>query len=228
MRWISIITLLISLASCTALKPVINKKAENNAPQRNTQPAFIENITITPSNGAAKVQPYYSNNSTNNNGFGIQSDAPENYLQMQFKYAILMDVPIEALNNLKLFAFIDDWFGTPYRFGGSTKDGIDCSAFSGYLETTVFGIGLPRMAKEQYKVCEHIKRNDLEEGDLVFFHTTRKGISHVGVYLGNNKFVHASLNYGVTISDLNDPYYSRAFRAGGRVRENNNSTASGN
>jgi cell wall-associated NlpC family hydrolase len=84
------------------------------------------------------------------------------------------------------------------------------------------------MAKEQYKVCEHIKRNDLEEGDLVFFHTTRKGISHVGVYLGNNKFVHASLNYGVTISDLNDPYYSRAFRAGGRVRENNNSTASGN
>ena len=137
-----------------------------------------------------------------------------------------MDVPIEALNNLKLFAFIDEWYGTPYRFGGSSKYGIDCSAFAGNLMTNVFGIGLPRMAKEQYNVCEHVKKDDLEEGDLVFFHTTRKGISHVGVYLGNSKFVHASLNYGVTISDLSDGYYARTFRGGGRVRQN--STASGN
>ncbi len=138
-----------------------------------------------------------------------------------------MDIPVESLNNMKLFSFIDDWYGTPYRFGGSTKNGIDCSAFSCSLMTAVFGIGLPRMAKDQYNVCERIKRDELEEGDLVFFHTTRKGISHVGVYLGNNKFVHASLNYGVTISDLNDPYYSRTFRGGGRTKQVN-TTASGN
>ena len=63
-----------------------------------------------------------------------------------------MDVPVEALNNLKLFAFIDEWFGTPYHFGGSTKAGVDCSAFAGNLMTAVFGIGLPRMAKDQYNV----------------------------------------------------------------------------
>ena len=226
MRWLSIIILIILLASCTALKPVINNKADNSTPQRNTQPAFIENITITPSNPGTRAQPTYTNNNPNNITFSIQNNLPENCMQMQFKYAILMDVPVEALSNLKLFAFIDEWYGIPYHFGGSSKDGIDCSAFAGNLMTNVFGIGLQRMAKEQYNVCEHVKKNDLEEGDLVFFHTTRKGISHVGVYLGNNKFVHASLNYGVTISDLMDPYYARTFRGGGRVRQN--ATASGN
>ncbi|MEP6746181.1 MAG: NlpC/P60 family protein [Bacteroidota bacterium] len=226
MRWLSIIILFISFASCTALKPVVATKANNNTTRRNSQPAFIENITITPSRSGANVQPAHTNNTTNHNTFSIQRNMPENYMQLQFKYAILMDVPVEALSNLKLFAFIDDWYGTPYHFGGNNKNGIDCSAFSGNLMTAVFGVGLPRMAKEQYSVCEHVKKDDLEEGDLVFFHTTRKGISHVGVYLGNNKFVHASLNYGVTISDMSDGYYARAFRGGGRARQN--ATTAGN
>jgi len=227
MRWISIIILAIAVSSCTALKPVINNKAESSAPQRSNHPGFIENITITPSAPGTNISSPGINNSTVHNTFSIQQNIPEAFIPIQFKYAILMDVPVEALNNLKLFAFIDDWYGTPYRFGGSSKDGIDCSAFAGNLMTAVFGIGLPRMAKEQYKVCEHVQKNNLEEGDLVFFHTTRKGISHVGVYLGNNKFVHASLNYGVTISDLGDGYYARAFRGGGRTRQNSD-TAAGN
>jgi len=227
MRWISIIILAIAVSSCTALKPVISNKAENSAPQRSNHPGFIENITITPSTPGTNISSPGINNSTVHNTFNIQQNIPEAFIPIQFKYAILMDIPVEALSNLKLFAFIDDWYGTPYRFGGSSKDGIDCSAFAGNLMTAVFGIGLPRMAKEQYKACEHVQKNNLEEGDLVFFHTTRKGISHVGVYLGNNKFVHASLNYGVTISDLTDGYYARAFRGGGRTRQNSD-TAAGN
>jgi hypothetical protein len=226
MRWISIVLLVITISSCTALKPVINNRANNTAPQRNTQPSFIENINITTPAAATSIQTPDPYNAPPGNTFSIQHNIPEVLNPIQFKYAILMDVPVEALSNLKLFAFIDDWFGTPYHFGGSSKDGIDCSAFTGSLMTTVFGIGLPRMAKEQYNVCEHVQKNNLAEGDLVFFHTTRKGISHVGVYLGNNKFVHASLNYGVTISDLTDAYYARAFRGGGRVRQID--TAAGN
>lgn len=228
MRWISIILILMTFTSCTALKPVVNKKQGPVLEQENNSPRFIENITVEPSGDIARKSSPSINNAPVTNTFSIQHNIPEAYQPIQFKYAIMMDVPIEALENVKLFAFIDDWFGTPYHFGGNSKSGIDCSAFSGNLMTSVFGIGLPRMAKDQYNVCEHIKRNDLEEGDLVFFHTTRKGISHVGVYLGNNKFVHASLNYGVTISDLNDAYYSRTFRGGGRAKQTDTATAGGN
>ena len=227
MRWISIILLACCICSCTALKPVIARKTAPETSQRESQPRFIENINSNPYDSSSHISPYNSSNNTISNTFGMEGISPAVYTPMQFKYAILMDVPVEALNNLKLFAYIDEWFGTPYRFGGSGKDGIDCSAFAGGLMTNVFGVGLPRMAKDQYKVGEHVKKEDLEEGDLVFFHTTRKGISHVGVYLGNNKFVHASLNFGVTISDLTDPYYSRTFRGGGRVRPQS-ATASGN
>jgi lipoprotein Spr len=225
MRWISIITLAFVICSCTAVKPVISSKTENGSP-RNNQPRFIEHISTSPYASRSAVTPSASTNNTVSNTFSMEGYSPAIYTPMQFKYAILLDVPVEALKNLKLFSFIDEWYGTPYRFGGSTKDGIDCSAFSGSLMTSVFGVGLPRMAKDQYSVCEHVQKNHLEAGDLVFFHTTRKGISHVGVYLGNNKFVHASLNYGVTISDLMDPYYARTFRGGGRTRQN--ATASGN
>jgi len=226
MRCISIIILALGMCSCTALKPVIGGKTDNGSPERNQQPRFIENISTNPYAPGAQITASATTNNSVSNTFSMEGSSPVIYAPMQFKYAILMNVPVESLNNLKLFSFIDEWYGTPYRFGGSTKDGIDCSAFAGSLLTTVFGVGLPRMAKDQYKVTDHLKKNELEEGDLVFFHTTRKGISHVGVYLGNNKFVHASLNYGVTISDLTDPYYSRTFRGGGRTRQN--ATASGN
>ena len=218
MRWISIVLLGLSICSCKALKPVIANKTESRSTQHNSQPRFIENISTNPYDSNSTIKPYNSSNNTVSNTFSMEGNSPAIVSPMQFKYAILMDVPVEALNNLKLFSFIDEWYGTPYRFGGSTKDGIDCSAFSSSLMTNVFGVGLPRMAKDQYNVSAHVKRDDLQEGDLVFFHTTRKGISHVGVYLGNNKFVHASLNYGVTISSLEDPYYSRTFRGGGRTR----------
>lgn len=227
MRWISIVLLVICISSCTTQKPVAASKKEPAVTQRNNQPRFIEHISADPYAPKSGIKPATNPNNSVKNTFSMEGGAPGIFTPMQFKYAILMDVPVEALNNLKLFSFIDEWYGTPYRFGGSSKDGVDCSAFSGNLMTTVFGVGLPRMAKDQYKACEHVKRDALEEGDLVFFHTTRKGISHVGVYLGNNKFVHASLNYGVTISSLTDPYYTRTFRGGGRTKIVN-VTASGN
>jgi hypothetical protein len=226
MRWISIILTVFVACSCTALKPVINNKPQKSVNQDNNQPHFIENITVDPASSGSKKSAPSINNTAGSNPFIIRHDIQEAYNPILFKYAILMDMPVETLANFKLFAFIDEWYGVPYHFGGSNKTGIDCSAFAGNLMTTVFGVGLPRMAKDQYKACEHVKKANLEEGDLVFFHTTRKGISHVGVYLGNNKFVHASLNYGVTISDLGDGYYSKAFRGGGRVRSSD--TVAGN
>ncbi|HRP17044.1 MAG TPA: NlpC/P60 family protein [Ginsengibacter sp.] len=145
----------------------------------------------------------------------------ESLTSVQFKYAMMMNVNVESLKNVALLGFIDDWFGTRYRYGGTTKKGIDCSALMGSLHLGVYGFSMPRTAREQYKVTEHIKREDLKEGDLVFFNT--KGyVSHVGLYLENGYFLHASTKEGVTISNLDEAYYKRTFISGGRVMSDKN------
>lgn len=143
----------------------------------------------------------------------------EIFSPLQFKYAIKLDVPVETLQNKTLYTIIEDWWGTPYRLGGSSQKGIDCSAFVQTLIFGVFALQLPRTAKEQYVLSEWLPVNDLKEGDLVFFNT-RGGVSHVGVYLQNHKFVHASTSGGVMISDLNDSYWSRKLIGAGRVVQN--------
>jgi lipoprotein Spr len=138
---------------------------------------------------------------------------------LQFKYAILLNSRVEELNNQKLLEFMDQWYGTPYRYGGLTKEGVDCSAFTCLLMSTVYGVNtLPRVSSEQFNKSQRISREELQEGDLVFFHTRgkRTRVTHVGVYLRNNKFIHASTS-GVAISDLGQGYYASHFVGGGRV-----------
>lgn len=147
--------------------------------------------------------------------------AIENCTPMQFKYAQLLDVDVESISNISLFNFIDEWEGTKYRYGGATKKGIDCSAYSGTLLHTVYGYVAARTARDQYEACEKIGKEDLKEGDLVFFNT-RRGVSHVGVYLRNGFFTHASTGAGVTISNLDEAYYSKRYVGAGRVAINNN------
>ena len=136
----------------------------------------------------------------------VTSTTLESFLPMQFKYAILMNATVEKLTNVSLYKTIDDWFGTRYRYGGTTRRGIDCSAFMQVICQFVFGWMLPRTAHEQYAIMEKVDRDDIQEGDFVFFHT-RRGVSHVGMCLQNNKFVHASTSKGVMISDLDDNYW---------------------
>ena len=116
-----------------------------------------------------------------------------------------------------MLEFIEEWYGTPYRYGGTTKKGIDCSAFVNFFMSAVYALAIPRNSKEQYDAAKKIRKKQLEEGDLVFFNT-RGGISHVGVYMGNNKFVHASTSSGVVISDMDDEYFAKRYVASGRVR----------
>jgi len=135
---------------------------------------------------------------------------------LQFKYAMLMDREVESITNIALYSFINSWWGTSYRYGGTDSNGIDCSAFTARLLSQVYGLSVPRTAKEQYNNCERIAASDLTEGDLVFFNT-RRGVSHVGLYLGDKYFAHSSVHSGVTISSLKDEYYSKKFIAGGRI-----------
>ena len=123
-------------------------------------------------------------------------------------YAKILDVSEQTLSNKNLYTLITNWYGTPYRFGGQSHQGVDCSGFTNILYREIYGLQLPRSSKD---IAKNIKRKytkNLEEGDLVFFSFGKsKEINHVGVYLHNNKFVHASTSKGVIISDLTEPWY---------------------
>lgn len=140
----------------------------------------------------------------------VTVNAVEMATSLQLKYSILLDTEVESVQSIQLFQLIDEWYGTRYQYGGSTKKGVDCSAFTQVIYNHLFGISLPRTAREQFQICKPISRTQLQQGDLVFFNT-RGGVSHVGMYLQNNKFVHASSSGGVMISDLFDEYWMRKF-----------------
>jgi lipoprotein Spr len=128
----------------------------------------------------------------------------------------IMGVALSATSNMKLFHFVYDWIGTPYHFGGGSRKGIDCSAFTKELYSEVFNLDIKRNSRDIFSMVSPVKRDDLKEGDLVFFKIHSRRISHVGVYLGNNRFAHAS-SRGVAINSLDDAYYSRYFYRGGRL-----------
>lgn len=220
---------LLFLSSCAFVKSSLQTKpASPNPVQHQKQSTFIEGIAVKPESIPeepgletipAVTRPAITNNQ---NVFQTRSVATsdniilENFSITQFKYAIRLDVPVENLFNRSLYELIDNWWATPYRMGGMSKRGIDCSAFVQTLMLGAFAVQLPRTAREQHKASKRVSADKLCEGDLVFFNT-RGGVSHVGVYLQNNRFVHSSTSSGVMISSLNDSYWSRKFIGGGRI-----------
>ncbi|ACR69757.1 bifunctional murein DD-endopeptidase/murein LD-carboxypeptidase [Edwardsiella ictaluri] len=108
------------------------------------------------------------------------------------------------------------WKGVRYRLGGNSKRGIDCSAFVQRTFREQFGLELPRSTSQQEDTGHAIKRSKLRIGDLVLFRTGSTG-RHIGIYLGNDQFVHASTSSGVMISNLNDSYWNKRYREARRV-----------
>jgi len=137
----------------------------------------------------------------------------------------IMGVALNATSNIKLFQFVYDWIGTPYHFGGSSKKGIDCSAFTKELYDKVFNLEIKRNSRDIFSMVSPIDRDDLKQGDLVFFKIHSRSISHVGIYLGDGRFAHAS-SKGVSVSNIDDPYYARYFYRGGRMLASLKSDAS--
>jgi len=180
---------------------------------------FIEGIEIKGAT-ASTEKPVKSGTTVTNTAAtpGVTEPAApiETFSPVQFKYAQLLDTDVENVTNLVLFNEIEKWWGTRYRYGGATKDGIDCSAYAGTLVHSVFGIVLPRTSRDQYDNCIKLDKEEMQQGDLVFFKTGR-GVSHVGLYLGNGYFTHASTSIGVTISNLSEPYWTNKFIGGGRI-----------
>ena len=230
-----LVAIVILLASCSSLKPLqFNSNKQAAAPENTTstskkQVQFLDEISVTPAPTAKvevkdepelKKESTTSKNNTNYPTYGVatKQTAIENATDLQLKYSVMLNTEVELLQNTTLLAKMDEWYGTRYRMGGTTKKGVDCSALVQAIFLGAYAVSLPRTAREQYQVSRRISRTELKEGDLLFFNTTG-GISHVGIYLQNNKFIHASASKGVTISDLFDPYYVRRFVGAGRVEE---------
>lgn len=140
---------------------------------------------------------------------------PDNLAKEYFSQ--IMGVAVSATTNTKMYQFIYDWIGTPYRLGGNSKKGIDCSKFAYELYDQVFNTTLGHNSRNIYTQVSSVNKADLKAGDLVFFKIRSRNITHVGVYIGDGKFAHASSSRGVMISALDEAYWRRYYFDGGRM-----------
>ncbi|OFY67609.1 MAG: hypothetical protein A3H98_03375 [Bacteroidetes bacterium RIFCSPLOWO2_02_FULL_36_8] len=137
--------------------------------------------------------------------------------KIKTRFAHLLEVDENKIRNIKLYVFINDWLGVPYKYSGKSKQGVDCSGFSSLLLQDVYGKKISGSTENISNAINDISMSNLKEGDLIFFKIESKKPSHMGIYLMNNKFVHASVKLGVTINDLNEKYYKKYFYKAGRL-----------
>lgn len=237
LKYFASFILILALASCSSVKtftanlkkPAPVAKNNNTHLTANEPIEFLDNISVTPgkiymkkSSGFVDVETIIVKKTSYDVMPENLSDIEKaNWLQL--KYSIKMDVVVEDIKNISLLQKIDEWWGTPYCLGGSSKNCVDCSFFTLDVMKMVYNVDLKRTAAQQYEQSSKIEWTDLKEGDLIFFKTEgRRTISHVGIYMTNNKFAHASTSQGVTISDLADPYWQRRLYSLGRVAPLNN------
>jgi lipoprotein Spr len=133
----------------------------------------------------------------------VESDEDKSLAKDYFSQ--IMGVAMSATSNVKLFQFVYDWIGT------------DCSGFAYQLYTKVFNTAIGNNSRNIFSMVNPVGKEELKEGDLVFFKIHSRAITHVGVYIGNGKFAHASSSKGVMISYLADPYWTRYYYKGGRL-----------
>lgn len=217
--------MIVFFASCKGIKSIGSKdhstaKTKKTNIGRSGEVKFLDDISVKPgsvvtsrhaSSGGSRKKPTAAEMVVAPGDVNI-----ERADWLQLKYAIVLDATVEKLKNLELLKTIDHWWGTRYCLGGNTENCVDCSGFTLAVMRDVYGKSLPRTAQEQYDRSNRLDREELQEGDLVFFHTSGRAISHVGVYLLNNKFVHAATSSGVMVSDLNDTYWKPRYRGAGR------------
>ena len=119
-------------------------------------------------------------------------------------------------NVKEVLTYANTFTGVPYKFGGTTPAGFDCSGYIRYVFQKI-GFDMPRQADEQYTVGKKVEKNNLQPGDLVFFETYEPGISHSGIYIGDGQFISATSSSGVAVANIDDSYWGPRYRGAKRV-----------
>ncbi len=213
-----LLTLFTIVVTATMVMANKNPKAKKSLGKDKTnKPTYIDSLRIV-------QNPKHSiSTETSKRKYFIESKdsmaaIPRQYYTLALKYAEKMHVSPRELSNLALYSFIDSWYGTRYVYGGTSRRGIDCSAFVRELYRNVYKTDILRTSILQYRAVQKIKdKTSLKEGDLIFFNTRGRGVSHVGVYLKNGYFVHSSSSRGVSISSIKNSYWSSKYISGGRL-----------
>jgi cell wall-associated NlpC family hydrolase len=176
--------------------------------------SFSQNVSYSPSNSANSQSIPAIQNALQNASSATPAAAPAPAEGGAKAFLSGMagkagDVVVGALNMI----------GVRYRWGGNTPDsGLDCSGFVRYVFQDTLGMSLPRRAEEMSRVGEKVSMSNLKPGDLVFFNTMRRTFSHVGIYIGDNKFVHSpSTGSTIRVDDLDDGYWEKRFTGARRV-----------
>lgn len=208
-------------------------------PQNNTVAAEKKTVTLSETPRlhlqSRVYNPETASSSTAQTPLQITSDAdpywkviagegntPPNPAEYQFyrKYSKWIGIPLNGTENKLLIKTIAEWMGVPYKWGGCDKDGVDCSCLVKTIFREVYGVELSRTSSRIYEEdLIHIEKDELREGDILCFNTIGNQISHVGIYLKDDLFVHASYSKGVYINSLDEMYFKKRFIAAGRVHQ---------
>jgi cell wall-associated NlpC family hydrolase len=143
--------------------------------------------------------------------------ASEPSMEYGDKTAVTRQTDAPSSRMSALFSDVRQYFGIRYRFGGTTPAGFDCSGFVQFMFSKVFNMQLPRSSKEMSALGIKVGRSELKPGDLVFFRNGRNRINHVGIFIGNNTFIHSSLSRGITRTSLSENYFDKRFATGVRI-----------
>ncbi len=133
-------------------------------------------------------------------------------------YSQKLGVELKGDEDKELIKSITAWKGTPYKYACNTKSGTDCSGFVTSIYNEVYGKKLQRSSYDMIKDVKIVGRDGMKAGDILFFKISGKKISHVGIYIADNKFIHAATKGGVVVDDLNQEYYKKSFYKAGRVK----------
>lgn len=134
-----------------------------------------------------------------------------------FSFYEAQGISIDSCTNKQLYFEVYNWIGTPYCYAGESKKGIDCSGFSSKIYESIFEKNLSGGSRDIYKTTTPVDLESAQEGDLIFFKIRKGQISHVGIYLKDGKFAHATTRSGVIISDLSETYYKKYFYKIGKL-----------